>query len=65
VPHELLLHFHRSPDLIKQRPKSVAEGVPTDASETAAKACRCDMELLLSLDKMTTDFEIDSLPRGL
>jgi len=48
MPHQFLLHFHRSACLIEKRPKGVPERVPADPSETTAKSCGRDMHLLHS-----------------
>src|SRR6267142_3997095 len=48
VAHEFLLHFHRSPRLIEQRPESVAERVPADTSYAATNACGNEMTPLNS-----------------
>jgi predicted TIM-barrel fold metal-dependent hydrolase len=48
VAHEFLLHFHRSPRLVKEGPEGVAERVPADTSYTATNACGDDMTPLHS-----------------
>lgn len=46
MAHQFLLHFHRSPSLVKKTPEGVAECVPTDVAYAAANSCRTNMSLL-------------------
>ena len=48
MAHEFLLHFQRSPSLVKKTPKSVAECVPANMTYAAADGRGTNMPLLYS-----------------
>src|SRR5262249_39395954 len=48
MAHQFLLHFDRSPSLIKKTPEGVAESVPAYAAYATAFGCGADMSLLQS-----------------
>ena len=48
MAHEFLLHFQRSPSLVKKTPKCVAECVPTNMTYAAADGRGTNMPLLYS-----------------
>ena len=44
VAHQFLLHLHRGPGFIQERPERVPEAVPADASDTTTNGCGNDVE---------------------
>ncbi len=44
MPHQFLLHFHRSSGLVQPRTVRVAERMPTDLSELPCRDLACVMD---------------------